>query len=87
MTYVLMVVMSIYSRDSIMCFEALFWGAQMSNIVTLLNELALYQYKHALFIPGKSPCSESCSVDINVATNDFLLIDVSIIFLHNFKPS
>lgn len=39
------------------------------------------------FIPGKFPCSESYSVDINVATNDFLLIDVAVIFLHNFKPS
>lgn len=44
------------------------------SIVILFNKLALYQYKHAFFIPGKFPCSESYSVDINVATNDFLLM-------------
>lgn len=57
----------------------------LSNI-TLLTELALNRYKLAFFVLGKCPYSESYSVDINVATTDFLLIQVLIVFIHSFKP-
>lgn len=56
----------------------------MFSITTLLNELALYQYKPAFSVHSKCLSSESYSVDINVATNDFLSIDI-IIFLYSFK--
>lgn len=72
-------------------FYNVFWSSVLGcinvSIVILFNKVALYQYKHAFFTPGRSPCSESYSVDISVATNGFLLIDVAVIFLHNFKPS